>query len=192
MEWDIRGRALKLSRLGLFPRIFGQDISKVFKQKYHGNLTLVPRFTTMQTFGLHALSNPTVKDMEGYIKYGEIAAWPYLNAIRDMIRLEKVLDDCLTRLEQRLGPVLPDATWYDDGYSIASSSNVIGFSSTPRVKIVSAGSVLSGSHRGGESAATKRKVKSLEEENRALKEQLLQLQKQLQVNDVDWEHLKTS
>ena len=32
IEWDIRSRALKLSRLGLFPRFFGQDISKVFKQ----------------------------------------------------------------------------------------------------------------------------------------------------------------
>lgn len=49
IEWDIRNRALKLSRLGLFPKIFGQDISKVFKQKYHGNLTLVPRFTAAQT-----------------------------------------------------------------------------------------------------------------------------------------------
>jgi len=78
MEWDIRNRALKLSRLGLFPKLFGQDISKVFKQKYHGNLTLVPRFTAMQTFGLKALVNPTFKDMEGYLKFGQIAAWPFL------------------------------------------------------------------------------------------------------------------
>ena len=52
IEWDIRNRALKLGRLGLFPKIFGQDISKVFKQKYHGNLTLVPRFTAAQTVRL--------------------------------------------------------------------------------------------------------------------------------------------
>lgn len=62
-EWDIRGRVLKLSRLGLFPHIFGQDISKVFQQKYHGNLTIVPRFTTMQTIGLKVLANPTMADM---------------------------------------------------------------------------------------------------------------------------------
>jgi len=37
IEWDIRSRALKLSRLGLFPRVFGQDISKIFKQKYHAS-----------------------------------------------------------------------------------------------------------------------------------------------------------
>jgi predicted acylesterase/phospholipase RssA len=77
IEWDIRQRALNLSRLGLFPRIFGQDISKVFQQKYHGNLTLVPRFTAMQTFGLKALANPSVSDMEGYLKFGQMAAWPY-------------------------------------------------------------------------------------------------------------------
>ena len=84
IEWDIRNRALKLSRLGLFPRIFGQDMSKVFKQKYHGNLTLVPRFTAMQTFGLKALVNPTVKDMEGYLKYGQIAAWPFIRYVLGM------------------------------------------------------------------------------------------------------------
>ena len=41
-EWDIRNRGLNVNRLGLFPKMFGHDISKIFKQKYHGNLTLVP------------------------------------------------------------------------------------------------------------------------------------------------------
>jgi hypothetical protein len=58
--------------------MFGQDFAKVFKQKYHGNITLVPRFTTMQTFGLKALVNPTVEDMEIYLKFGQSAAWPYI------------------------------------------------------------------------------------------------------------------
>lgn len=78
LEWDIRNRALQLSRLGLFPKMFGQDISKIFKQKYHGDLTIVPRFTPAQTFGLKTLSNPNVKDMEGYLLHGQIATWPYL------------------------------------------------------------------------------------------------------------------
>lgn len=47
-------------------------------QKYHGNLTLVPRFTTMQVFGLNALANPTVEDMKIYLQNGQAAAWPYL------------------------------------------------------------------------------------------------------------------
>jgi TAG lipase / steryl ester hydrolase / phospholipase A2 / LPA acyltransferase len=78
LEWDIRNRALQLSRLGLFPKMFGQDISKVFKQRYHGNLTIVPRFSVAQSFGLKTLSNPDVKDMVEYLKFGQIAAWPYV------------------------------------------------------------------------------------------------------------------
>ena len=77
-EWDMRNRVLNLSRLGLFPKIFGQDVSKVFKQKYHGDLTLVPHFTTMQVFGLKSLVNPSVEDMEIYLQNGQSAAWPYL------------------------------------------------------------------------------------------------------------------
>ncbi|CAJ1941726.1 unnamed protein product [Cylindrotheca closterium] len=123
-EWDIRSRALKLGKLGLFPKIFGQDISKVFKQKYHGNLTLVPRFTAAQTFGLKALVNPSVKEMEGYLKYGQVAVWPYVSVIRDMIRLEKSLDECLDNLKVRCSKlhVEIDMSDTDDLDSIASSS----------------------------------------------------------------------
>lgn len=78
LEWDIRSRALNLGRLGLFPKFFGQDVSKVFKQKYHGNITLVPRFTVMQVFGLKALVNPSASDMEIYLQNGQMAAWPHL------------------------------------------------------------------------------------------------------------------
>ena len=183
LEWDIRSRALKLSRLGLFPRFFGQDISKVFKQKYHGNLTIVPRFTTMQTFGLKALSNPTVKDMEGYLKYSQIATWPYLNTIRDIIRLEKSLDDCLARLEARMRIMNPDADWAsnnDDIESIASSSAMP--SSTNRVRIVGRpphGLTL----RDRDSDRMRQKFNGVERENQELKDENEQLREQL-------EHLK--
>lgn len=173
MEWDIRSRALKLSRLGLFPRIFGQDMSKVFKQKYHGDLTIVPRFTTMQTFGLKALSNPTFKDMEGYLKYGQIATWPYLNAIRDMIRLEKALDDSLARLEERLRSLHPEGEWsfHEDVDSIASSSNLVSASSGAKVRIVGPPPPgFSSTYR--ETERMRRKMESLEGENKELKQYL--------------------
>ena len=172
-EWDIRNRALKLSRLGLFPRIFGQDISKVFKQKYHGNLTLVPRFTAMQTFGLKALSNPTVRDMENYLKYGQIAAWPYLNVISDMIRLERALDDCLARLQERRRVLSPD---WDDVESIASApSTTAGNSSHQRSKGVRF-------FAGREAERLKHKVMILERENFALKMQVQTLTSQVKVS----------
>mmetsp|Transcript_25997 Transcript_25997/g.36443 ORF Transcript_25997/g.36443 Transcript_25997/m.36443 type:complete len:858 (+) Transcript_25997:1-2574(+) len=167
-EWDIRNRALKLSQLGLFPRIFGQDISKLFKQKYHGNLTLVPRFTTMQTFGLQALSNPSVKDMEGYLRNGQLSAWPYLNCIKDMTRLEIALDDCLNRLDQRFKTLIPESE-YDEIDSIASSS-LVTTSISNRVRFIGA---------GRESERLKAKVISLERENVDLKKRLEEMEQRL-------------
>jgi TAG lipase/steryl ester hydrolase/phospholipase A2/LPA acyltransferase len=181
MEWDIRNRALKLSHLGLFPRIFGQDISKVFKQKYHGNLTIVPRFTAMQTVGLKALSNPNVVDMEGYLKYGQIATWPYLNVIRDMIRLEKSLDDCLTRLEDRARALQPDSDWsnHDDVESIASSS-YMALGSANRVRIIGR---PPSAIRERDSERVRQKVGNLEHENLELRKQVEELQQLLAKNN---------
>mmetsp|Transcript_7646 Transcript_7646/g.10892 ORF Transcript_7646/g.10892 Transcript_7646/m.10892 type:complete len:977 (-) Transcript_7646:498-3428(-) len=167
-EWDIRNRALKLSRLGLFPRIFGQDISKLFKQKYHGNLTLVPRFTTMQTFGLQALSNPSVKDMEGYLRNGQLSAWPYLKCIKDMTRLEIALDNCLNRLDERFKTMIPESD-YDEVDSIASSS-LVTTSISNRVRFIGA---------GRESERLKTKVISLERENLELKKKLQEMERRL-------------
>ncbi|GKY90344.1 hypothetical protein MPSEU_000008400 [Mayamaea pseudoterrestris] len=177
LEWDIRSRALKLSRLGLFPRIFGHDISKVFKQRYYGNLTIVPRFTTMQVFGLKALSNPTLDDMKVYLKYGQLATWPYLNAIRDMLRLEKALDECVCRLEAQLDR--QDVDWsnqHDDIDSIASGS-AMASSSYSRVKIIGRPPSGLSLRVSNEADRSRRRIVKLEEENRSLREELMRLKK---------------
>jgi len=170
-EWDIRSRVLNLSRLGLFPKFFGQDVSKVFKQKYHGNLTLVPKFTTKQVFGMKALSNPTVEDMKVYLKNGQAAAWPYLTVIRDMIRVESKIDQCITRLEERYHAISPDydalLRWNDDADSISISSTV---SVANRFRMASA---------SRETELLRQKVHTLERENVALRRQVTQLQHSL-------------
>lgn len=180
LEWDIRNRALQLSRLGLFPKLFGQDISKVFKQRYHGDLTIVPRFTAAQTFGLKTLSNPTVEDMKGYLLHGQIATWPYLNVIRNMLRFEKSLDICLNRLEERYRDLHPEIDWstHDEIESIASASGSYHNSSISRVRF--------GGHVGQERKAEKLRTKviSLESENQKLKQQLQQMEKLLSINGV--------
>lgn len=179
IEWDIRSRALKLSRLGLFPRLFGQDVSKIFKQKYHGNLTIVPRFTTMQTFGLKALSNPTMKDMDGYLKYSQIATWPYLNAIRDMIRLEKSLDDCLARLESRMRMLNPEIDWsiHDDIESIESGSIGANVPSSGSLRVrISGRPPIGGTLRDREPEKLRRRICCLEQENQKLQDELERLQ----------------
>ena len=71
-------------------------------QKYYGKLTLVPRFTTLQMFGLKILSNPTVKDMDNYLQNGQVAAWPYLRVLKEMLRLERSINAGLATLDQRL------------------------------------------------------------------------------------------
>ena len=178
LEWDMRSRALTLSRLGLFPRIFGQDISKVFKQKYHGNLTLVPRFTAMQTFGLKALANPSVKDMEGYLKYGQIAAWPYLNVIQDMMRLERSLDDCIARLEERCRQLNPEQSdWSFNGDDVES----IASSSLPNSSVARGVRFVGRSDR--ESERLKHKVMSLERENDKLKQKLEIMERQMKTSE---------
>ena len=171
-EWDIRSRVLNLSRLGLFPKFFGQDVSKVFKQKYHGNLTLVPKFTTKQVFGMKALSNPTVEDMKIYLKNGQAAAWPYLTVIGDMIRVETKIDKCITRLEERYHAMSPDydalRRWNnDDADSISISSTV---SVANRFRMASA---------SRETELLRQKVHTLERENVALRRQVTQLQHSL-------------
>ena len=101
-EWDIRNRVLNLSQLGLFPMIFGQDVSKVFQQKYDGDLTLIPKFNTMQVFGFKSLSNPSCEDMEEYLRNGQITTWPYLSAIKEMLRLETAIDRSIRTLNKRV------------------------------------------------------------------------------------------
>lgn len=127
----------------------------------------------MQTFGLQALSNPTVKDMEGYLKHGQLATWPYLNAIRDMIRLEKLLDDCLARLDSRLRSMNPDVDWsiHDDVDSIASSA--VNLSSSSRVRIVGRPPVSFSVDRSA--TILRRRVTGLEEENQQLRDELEKL-----------------
>ena len=38
IDLDLRHRALTLSKMKLLPKFYGQDISSVFRQKYHGNV----------------------------------------------------------------------------------------------------------------------------------------------------------
>ena len=102
LEWDIRNRVLNLSRLGLFPKLFGQDISKVFKQKYHGHVTIVPRMNMGQIIGVKALLNPTVEDMDHYLKNGQQAAWPYIDLIKHLLSLEQAVTSCVATLERDL------------------------------------------------------------------------------------------
>ena len=99
-------------------------MTKVFKQKYHGDLTLVPRFTTLQIFGLKAVVNPSEADMKQYLQDGQSAAWPYLGLIREMLRQERAIDRCLAKLtEQKRENVSDDDDWDDVGSILSGTQS---------------------------------------------------------------------
>lgn len=162
--WDVQSRVIKLSQLGLFPTIFGQDLTKLVTQKYYGKLTLVPRFTTLQMFGLKILSNPTVKDMDNYLQNGQVAAWPYLRVLKEMLRLERSIDAGLTTLDLRLKSV----------------ASVLSSTTLPNNDDVD--SVCSANHRGRlpglgrEAELLKVENCNLRNENKYLREQVARLQ----------------
>mmetsp|Transcript_6177 Transcript_6177/g.18681 ORF Transcript_6177/g.18681 Transcript_6177/m.18681 type:complete len:734 (+) Transcript_6177:2-2203(+) len=98
-ELSVRMRATMLSQLGLMPSLYGNNLRKVFSQKYHGDVTISPRFTYMQTIGLSAICNPTVADMEQYIQGGKRALWPHITRIRHMLALETTLAECWNKVK---------------------------------------------------------------------------------------------
>lgn len=88
LDLDIRHRSLILSKMGLLPKLYGQDISSMFKQKYHGNVTIVPQMRIEDSLGVKAIMQPTVDDMKHYISKGRKAAWPHLRRIKHMLSVE--------------------------------------------------------------------------------------------------------
>ena len=53
------------------------NVSGVFKQRYRGDITIVPNFAVAEAVGLKAVLNPTVEDMKRYLGGGlraEVAA----------------------------------------------------------------------------------------------------------------------
>lgn len=176
LEWDMRTRALNLSRLGLFPTIFGQDISKIFKQKYHGTLTLVPPFTMMQVFGLKALVNPTIADMKIYLQNGQMSVWPYVDVIKHMLCLETSIEICIERLKERYHSMSPQTQNEDlilGGCADQNDMLPSSFIAASKTRLMSA---------GREAEFLKMKMRSLESENSSLKMKVRSLERALGIN----------
>lgn len=98
----------QLSKMRLLPKLYGQEISSVFKQKYHGHITIIPDLIWDEKFGtwcdevivegvtgiiaVKAIMNPTVKDMIHYIAGGQRAVWPAIRKIDHLITIERWYD----------------------------------------------------------------------------------------------------
>lgn len=55
--------------MGLLPKFYGQDISALFKQRYHGDVTIVPDMKVEESLGVKAIMHPSKEDMTSYIRW---------------------------------------------------------------------------------------------------------------------------
>jgi hypothetical protein len=124
---DVSFRARRLARLRLLPRVFGQDISGVFLQRYAGNVTITPRMGLLDKF--HALSHPTEADMRRYIAEGQRSVWPHVPHIHSLLALESALADAVHRLHAFVSS--PQRTAAAAATAAASSSSSASSSSHP-------------------------------------------------------------
>ena len=119
--------------------------------------------------GLKILSNPTVADMDNYLQNGQVAAWPFLRVLSEMLRIERSIDHGLVKLDQRLKSVtlgLDSKTLPNDEVDSLSSVNHRGR--------------LPGF--GREAELLKVENRTLRNENKKLREQVERLQRSLGIS----------
>lgn len=131
---DIQQRTMKLAKLRLLPKFFGQEMRKVFLQRYNGHVTIVPRMSVLDRF--KTLSHPErdvsslehvqenelafifyqglcgccEQDMERYIAGGQQATWLHMARIRTLVAIENKLTECshkFTSYEEYMSPARP-------------------------------------------------------------------------------------
>jgi TAG lipase / steryl ester hydrolase / phospholipase A2 / LPA acyltransferase len=101
LHMDLRDSVAKLARLRLIPTIFfGQDISRVFQQRYTGCITISPKLSVIDF--LKILSHPDVDDMRRYIDEGSRSCFPHIPRIEFAYRVERVLGNCVYQIETEM------------------------------------------------------------------------------------------
>ena len=109
LDLDLKHRVLTLAKMGLLPKLYGQDISKMFRQSYRGDVTIVPELKIAESVGIKAIMNPTVQDMQVYIRDGRRACWPHLSRIRHLLSIEAYIWGLLKLVRSQQQPyyILP-------------------------------------------------------------------------------------
>ena len=110
-------------------------------------------------------------DMDNYLQEGQLAAWPFLRVLQEMLRIERSLDTGLAKLEERLNSIrsgydasLPN----DDIDSLSSAPNTAYRARLPGL--------------GREAELLKEKVASLEQENKQLRKQVMRLRRSMGIS----------
>jgi TAG lipase / steryl ester hydrolase / phospholipase A2 / LPA acyltransferase len=69
-------------------------------QVYQGDINICPQHRLRDLTRL--MANPSLEELEEYIRDGERATWPKLAMIRDATRVSRSMETCIRRLESRL------------------------------------------------------------------------------------------
>lgn len=111
-------------------------------------------------------------DMDNYLQNGQLAAWPFLRVLQEMLRIERSIDAGLAKLDHRLKSVSSgcDNTLPNDDIDSLSSSAI---AATYRARLPGL---------GREAELLKEKVGLLEQENKQLRQQVMRLQKSLGIS----------
>jgi len=100
--WDeMKHRFIQLSELGLIPAYFRRLVT-VVAQKYEGDITVVPQFSAQDYRTL--LSNPSMQIIEACMDKGSRATWPKVARIRNQLKIELTLEQCVFKLRKKLYP----------------------------------------------------------------------------------------
>ena len=87
----------RLVKLKAIPAVYGQHMNNFITQTFTGDITIMPKISMQTRFKV--LKHPTKDDMRQYISIGEKACWKHLNHIKDMIRIEKLIDHVIQKLK---------------------------------------------------------------------------------------------
>ncbi len=107
--------------------------------------------------------------MDNYLQNGQIAAWPFLRVLQEMLRIERSIDVGLAKLDHRLKSISTgfDATLTNDDIDSLSSSAI---AATYRARLPGL---------GREKELLKEKNELLELENKQLRQQVKRLQRSM-------------
>jgi hypothetical protein len=84
----------------LTPTLFGQDLSKLFLQTFHGDVTVHPPVSLLDW--LRLISMPTRAEFAAKIEMGQRMTWPKIPMISNRLRIEQTLERLLMELKQEL------------------------------------------------------------------------------------------
>ncbi len=74
--------------MDLLPKIMGADLSRIWLQRFYGNLTIIPPRPQFSDI-INLLEDPGEMRLEKFIRNGESATWPKLLIIKNRLLIEK-------------------------------------------------------------------------------------------------------